>query len=390
MRGAVGLHQPVTAEVRIVGLVAEVAAVGPELTPILCFLPQRLVDEVPDASADEAGMRLDDVPVVLQVPDAVSHGVGVLAKNERLLRVVLRVLDQPLDGHVHLAVHVGDVILPLIMDRARRVELPRRRRRRHEVAAASGLVAHRPEDHRGVVLVALHHARDTRHVRRLPLGAVAERLVQVIAHAVRLDVRFIDDVQAVAVAQVVPRGLVRIMRCAHRVDVVSFHQRDVLEHALARDRASLIRIELMPVHALDLDRDAVDEELVVPDSDGSEAESAAFGFEDLSLRVFQDQNNRVEIRDFRRPFPRIRHRHRHLDGDFPPGLHRFRAPAYQWILGGRLAVHVQQVHLDRVLSRRLVRVVAQPRRHVKRSVPAVLVQCTAHEKIPQVQGRRGI
>ena len=56
----------------------------------------------------------------------------------------------------------------------------------------------------------------------------------------RLDVRLVDDVQAEFVAQVVERLVVRVVRRAHRVDVVLLHQFEVAADVVDRDRPAAV------------------------------------------------------------------------------------------------------------------------------------------------------
>ena len=125
------------------------------------------------------------------------------------------------------------------------------------VRAVAALVAERPEDHARMVLVALDHVRDALDPRRLVARVVAELVVE----RVRLDVRLVDHVQPVAVAEVEPVGVVRVVRRAHGVDVELLHQPHVRLHRLARERAARDVVVLVPVDAVDPHGLAVDEQL---------------------------------------------------------------------------------------------------------------------------------
>ena len=79
-------------------------------------------------------------------------------------------------------------------------------------------------------------------------GLAGQGLVRIEAHAVRLDVGLVDDVEAVFVAQVVPARDVRIMARPDGVDVQPLHQGDVpahqlLAHDLEADGIVLVAID---------------------------------------------------------------------------------------------------------------------------------------------------
>ena len=91
---AVRTYDAVDEEAAVIGLVAEVAAVCPELIRLqgqVCRVVQgravdglgeSLVGPVPDGCAEDGGVGIDDVPVLLKVPQGVAHGMAVLAHHE--------------------------------------------------------------------------------------------------------------------------------------------------------------------------------------------------------------------------------------------------------------------------------------------------------------------
>ena len=68
---------------------------------------------------------------------------------------------------------------------------------------------------------------------------------------------------AIAVAEVVPVGIVGVVACAHGVEVKLFHQLDILKHALLAHHISAVGVELVAVGALYQHGLAVDEQLAV-------------------------------------------------------------------------------------------------------------------------------
>src|SRR3712207_5741472 len=85
MKRAVGSNEPVGTKIRIVYHTgkAHIAAERPDRTFILIFLQKSLIDPVPDKTSLQLIVFVNQVPIVLQIPYTVSHGMGVLAQNHR-------------------------------------------------------------------------------------------------------------------------------------------------------------------------------------------------------------------------------------------------------------------------------------------------------------------
>ena len=135
-----------------------------------CIGQHPLIDPVPDKTALQRIVCFDGVPIVLQVADTVAHGVGVFTQNQRPVRVLFRVADNMVDRRVHGAVDIGVAITAgtFVVHRARGVAFLDPVVDRMEIDTVSGLVAHRPDDHRRVVLVPLDHPPRAVHVSFLP------------------------------------------------------------------------------------------------------------------------------------------------------------------------------------------------------------------------------
>ena len=83
---------------------------------------------------------------------------------------------------------------------------------------------------------------------------------------------------------------------ADGVDVVLLEEADVLDHAGEGDGLAVVGVVLVAVHALDEDRDAVEEELAALDLDLAEAEGAALDFDDVALASEKGYLDAVEGR----------------------------------------------------------------------------------------------
>ena len=126
---AVGPDQAVQAEVAVVRLVAEVAAVGPARRAVRQLLDEAVVPPLPDEAALQSVRGLDRVPVLGQRAVAVAHRVRVLAHDQRVaLPAGAGVLDEGRDRRIHRAGEVADLLVarPVPADRALVVERPAR------------------------------------------------------------------------------------------------------------------------------------------------------------------------------------------------------------------------------------------------------------------------
>ena len=67
----------------------------------------------------------------------------------------------------------------------------------------------------------------------------------------RFEVGFGHQVEPVSVAERVPAGVVRVVACAHGVEIVLLEDADVLDHPLFRDDISAVGVHFVAVGAFD-------------------------------------------------------------------------------------------------------------------------------------------
>ena len=106
--GSVGIDQAVLAEVHVVGIVAEVAAVGVFGGKILVRANRHtMVGKFPNATAHQLFVCPNEIPIVFEIPGAVAHGMAILAKVDgaRVARV-LQEIFKPLHSHIHKAFNI--------------------------------------------------------------------------------------------------------------------------------------------------------------------------------------------------------------------------------------------------------------------------------------------
>ncbi len=211
--------QAVDAEVAVVDLLAEVAAVGPEGPPVTVGLGESLVPPVPHEATPERRVGVERVHVLVQRPVRVAHRVAVLAQDQRPV-VEARLLGPPRPRHdvvdrgVHRAHDVGHQPLrarrrlpvrtddPLVVHEPGGIDRADPGRRGVERGTVPRLVAERPADHARMVAVAQHHAPGPLDDGGVVAGVVRQRTET----AVGLAVGLVHDVEAELVAEVVAAG----------------------------------------------------------------------------------------------------------------------------------------------------------------------------------------
>ena len=189
---------------------------------------------------------------------------------------------------VHPAVDVGveGVRLALVVDQPARVAAADPLGHLLEVAAGPGLVAQRPHDHAGMVLVPLDGALDPVQAGGPPAGGRRWGCpASPQGETVGLQVALVDHQQPVLVAQVEEPRVRRVVAGPHRVDVVLLHQHDVGPHGGLVQAAAGFRMPLVPVHAAELDNVPVEPDLPVADLDAAEPDPEA----DVAARAGQDR-----------------------------------------------------------------------------------------------------
>ena len=311
---AVCKQDAVTAEVAVVRAVAEVAAVRQRILAVAVLVPNGLVNEIPDEAALIERFLVRQVRVLVHAADAVAHRMRVLAADEWLIAVLREELLDGGDRRVHLALHIARAVVAaipedvLVVDEARRVCMTEVLAHHVEVLAAAGLVAAGPDQDGCMILVALEHGFRAVEDDILPLLMVIRQrilddILLAVAHpaAMRLEVRLVDDVEAVAVAELVDVARVRIVRAAQCIDVVLLHHDDVLLDFRRICRAAAVTVELVAVRALEDDALAVELHDRAVHAEFTEADVLRDDLEQMALRILDGNDGTVEVRLFRAP-----------------------------------------------------------------------------------------
>ena len=317
MRRSVREHQSVGDEVGVVRFIAEVAAVHPVLPPGIIFPGNTVVDPLPDEAALQPVAAAEGVEVVRKAAVAVAHRVGEFTEDHRPF--VVGRIGGPVDDGPHIRIHrrndvgkfaveIGQPAPLLRIDRPLAEKDPRwidpanPRRRCRVIGADSRLVAERPDDHRGVVPVARDQMDRPVHVGEGPRRIHA----QIVEEGVVLDVRLVENVEAVFVAELIKLRGVRIVAGADGVDVEALHKFDVPPHGFEREGPAGVRIVFVAVDAADQHRFAVDPQFAMGHLHPAESHPAAGEIHLAPLPVAERHRQPVEEGIFGAPVARAR------------------------------------------------------------------------------------
>ena len=233
-----------------------------------------MVDVLPDEPTLIERLFVGVLGVIRDAAAAVAHGVAVLAHDKGLFRVFSEELFDVHHRGVHLALHVGGGGVFPVPENALVV---------HKAAGvgAAKILAHLPQRFPAVALVAAGPDQDGRvifvqhgfgtgkHIFP-PLRAVAGqspfvRAVgpQLLPGTMRFQIRFLDDIQAVLIAQREEIRIVGVMAGAHSVDVVRLEIFHIPEHFFPADSAAGLAAPLVAVDPFEHDALAVQQYLAV-------------------------------------------------------------------------------------------------------------------------------
>ena len=277
MRRSVRIYQTVHAEIAVVGMLVMVAPISVHLFSVYGLSHiNGMVAPLPDKTSARAVVLLNHLEIILQIAGAVAHGMAVLAHDERLCAVFLKIGMDIIQSRIHPAVGVQiiKIIFTLlcsvksafIVRQAGGVKLLCPCERLLKGTAVSAFVSHGPDNHAGAVLIPLHTAlrsvnggrgkfriiRDCLAPALKPFGniGIAEKhvfpsrlnhlfpachfLLYVhffhinIVGSVALIVRLFNHIKAKLVVKLVCPGRVGIMAGADSIHIVLFHQLQIL------------------------------------------------------------------------------------------------------------------------------------------------------------------
>ena len=203
--------------------------------------------------------------------------MGVLTTDEGLAVAVCQIVLDIRHLRVHAAFHIGGIVITPVVENAfivhksGVVQLAEKLRHLVDRLPAKGLVSHRPDQPRGMVFIPMIAGADAVVHHLLPLclivrhhkGHILFPFQIRIPCAVGLQITLRDQIQAVAVAQLIEPLVVGIMGGADRIDVVPFHGHHILQKLLVRHMPSRYGAEIVAVRALEYNALSVQEHTAV-------------------------------------------------------------------------------------------------------------------------------
>ncbi len=252
-------------------------------------LQDGVIRPLPDAAAHQTVTGEDGIPVFLQAAGADAHGVRVFAQEEGLFPQLLFLTPFADFAHmIDVRIHFRDHVIgnapgadhTLIVHRNFRAHPMQVFAAGILVFPAPGLIAERPQDDTGMVAVAQVHAFYAVKVMIDPLFIVADPVRPVngvAAGAMSFDIRLVDHIETVKIAQRQKYRVRRIVGGAHRIDIQAFHQLYVAQQILRVHDIALQRGVVM-VDPLEFDRLSIEGEDVLFDDDATEACKIAQAF----------------------------------------------------------------------------------------------------------------
>ena len=300
MQRAVGCYKSVGTEVGIVYYAYEshIATISPVFVSLVIGLGDGLVYPVPDETTLQLVVFVNQIPVILEITLAVTHGMGVFAENQRTLITLVDMAAQRPDAGIHRTVDIrlGVVTAALILYRTGWIHRLAHIVEFLETLAISALVTHRPDDDGGMVAVALDHAVHAVVESRIPVFSVCQLLIFSIQDTMTLDVCLAYHVETILIAELIPLRIVWIVRGTHGIDVELLHHLHILHHLTDAEGSAVYDIVLLSVHTLNGDGYTIYQKLSVLHFDGTEAERLSHTLLYSAIPVGSIDDECVEIR----------------------------------------------------------------------------------------------
>mmetsp|Transcript_50598 Transcript_50598/g.134686 ORF Transcript_50598/g.134686 Transcript_50598/m.134686 type:complete len:414 (+) Transcript_50598:462-1703(+) len=263
-------------------------------------------------------MSFDLIPVLLEPPHGIPHGVRVLAHDQgqgvrggaTLRGVPLQLARRRVHRAEDVRVEVDgldQLNLPLLLKScvfvlhgSGGITMFQPHIRLMVIHSVPCLVAQRPHDDARMVLVAFAHPGDPRHVCGAPRPVVPQRR-RAIPHTVTLDIGLVNHVQAMLITQIVPQRIVGIVGATNSIEVKLFHESDVLQHRLSIDDVSVVAVMLVTIDTLEGDLLAIDEEPSLSNLHRSETHAKLQALHLGRILVAEGTDERVESRHLGTP-----------------------------------------------------------------------------------------
>ena len=296
-----------------------------------------MVHPIPDGTATEKVRTLDSLPIIHEVAQGITHGMGIFRNMIGILDTLPIPLDSithPIDTGILVGTHINNVIIALVLYGAACVKCLDSIVGCHEVLTRTCLIAQTPDDNAGMVHVTMHHLHVSSNMRSTPFHRMRQTCFTIIV-LVTLNVRLVLKVKAILVSKIVEIRVITVVRETDMVDVATLHNHHLLCHLLVRNGMTCCGIRLMAVHTLELHGLAVDIEVATSKSelvitgfrvayfDGTNAEVGGSAVKEVSLLVLQLSHKDIAIRRLSTPKERFPDVHKCLCRGNCGHIHRY-------------------------------------------------------------------
>lgn len=122
-----------------------------------------------------------------------------------------------------------------------------------------------------------------------------------VPESMGLQIRLVNDIQSIAVAKPVQGCLVRIMACAHRIDIIPLHHQKIKSNDILVDCTPAVGAEFMPVDAVKYHTFSIEMHDMINHLKPTESKGLQNRFRPDSLFIEDMNSQRVEIRILRAP-----------------------------------------------------------------------------------------
>ena len=171
-----------------------------------------------------------------------------------------------------------------------------------------------------MVLVALHHRIRAVDYCIVPLRLIFRNrivvlpiLLSVIPASVCFQVRLINDIDTILIAEVIQIRMIRIMRSTDCVNVVPLHVPDIRHHLIFRYGTAMVTAELMTVHTIEHDALAVNLHQTVLHLKCTESEALCNNLSNPLAGIIYTKLQQIEVRVLRTPQLRFLHLNRYRE-----------------------------------------------------------------------------
>jgi len=217
---------------------------------------QSLIHPIPYTSSLQKLIRLYNIPVILKVSDAVSHGMGIFTHDQRtVVAFIQRIVDELSDSMVHGSDNICMLPQstlfkhhrPIIMGFQPFITLP-------EIVTVTCFISHGPHDHGRIVLMYLIVPFHPVYIGFFPYGLVHNMLLIVIApllcssKGMGLNICLSNYIESIPVTKGIKVGIHRIMGGPDRIDIKLFHEGHIFLHGLPVNIMAGHRVMIVTVH----------------------------------------------------------------------------------------------------------------------------------------------